>query len=387
MICAFLTLQNVMAQIELPSYDKGLSIQAKDGSAKLKFSFRVQSLFTAEVEEGSNNPTYAMMIRRSRLKSDGYFLNKKFGYKFEMGLSNGDIGNGREIPESGNAPRLLLDGVLKYSPKPAWEVWFGQTKLPGNRERVISSQKLQFVDRSLVNSDFNIDRDFGVWVFYKKSIAKIPVILSGAISNGEGRDITVDNIGGFSYTGRFEFLPLGEFTKKGHYVSSDLEREKKPKVAIGVSYNYNQNASRQNGQLGSFVKDSNGYYLADLSNVMADLMFKFKGWSALAEYAQRTSTHDFATAPELSSFFDLGYGSNFQVGYLWKNNFEVAGRYTDIVAAESFTALKSRKQYTLGLSKYLSGHNLKWQTDLSYTKQATATKGDFMYRFQFEFGI
>ena len=42
-----------------------------------------------------------------------------------------------------------------------FELWVGQTKLPGNRERVISSANLQQVDRSLLNSRFNIDRDFG----------------------------------------------------------------------------------------------------------------------------------------------------------------------------------------------------------------------------------
>ena len=49
---------------------------------------------------------------------------------------------------------------IKYYPK-NFEIWFGQGKLPGNRERVISSGNLQQVDRSLLNSLFTIDRDFG----------------------------------------------------------------------------------------------------------------------------------------------------------------------------------------------------------------------------------
>ena len=56
----------------------------------------------------------------------------------------------------------MLDAVVKYAFSKNQQIWFGQTKLPGNRERVISSMALQFVDRSNVNSKFNIDRDFGV---------------------------------------------------------------------------------------------------------------------------------------------------------------------------------------------------------------------------------
>ena len=55
-----------------------------------------------------------------------------------------------------------MDAVLKNHINENWSLWFGQTKLPGNRERVYSSQELQFVDRSLVNARFNLDRDVGV---------------------------------------------------------------------------------------------------------------------------------------------------------------------------------------------------------------------------------
>jgi hypothetical protein len=40
---------------------------------------------------------------------------------------------------------------------------FGQTKLPGNNQRVVSSGSLEFTDRTINNSRFNIDRDFGLF--------------------------------------------------------------------------------------------------------------------------------------------------------------------------------------------------------------------------------
>jgi phosphate-selective porin OprO and OprP len=375
------------AQIIIPNYGHGITIKAADESAVMKFGFRVQSLFTAIDPGYGEDITYSMLVRRARIKSDGYLFDKKFGYKVELGLSNRDLGNGKEIPQSGYAPRLLLDGFIKYRPNKSWEFWFGQTKLPGNRERVISSQNLQFVDRSMMNSDFNVDRDFGAWVFYKQQLGEVPIKLGVAISGGEGRNIVTENTGGLSYTGRMDIQPLGKFTNKGDYFSADLEREQKPKLAIGLSFNLNQGASRQNGQLGKFVTDSNGLFTADLSNIMVDLMFKYKGWNILSEYGKRSSNEDFTSTLPLSSFFDLGSGFNFQAGYLFKNNYEIAARYTNIMADAKYSALKNTEQYTLGFSKYIVGHKLKCQTDISYTQIKGRAGPTLMYRFQMEFGI
>jgi hypothetical protein len=50
--------------------------------------------------------------------------------------------------------------------------WFGQTKLPGNNQRVVSSGSLEFTDRTINNSRFNIDRDFGLFLDYSHVKAK-----------------------------------------------------------------------------------------------------------------------------------------------------------------------------------------------------------------------
>ena len=84
----------------------------------------------------------------------------KLKYKLELGLSNKDIGGISEF--TNNAPRYILDAVIKWNFHENLVLWIGQTKLPGNRGRVISSANLQLVDRSLLNKRFNIDRDMGV---------------------------------------------------------------------------------------------------------------------------------------------------------------------------------------------------------------------------------
>ena len=58
---------------------------------------------------------------------------------------------------------IIRDAIVYYIPNAVWNIGFGQTKIKANRARINSSSALQFVDRSIVNSEFNIDRDFGLF--------------------------------------------------------------------------------------------------------------------------------------------------------------------------------------------------------------------------------
>ena len=117
--------------------------------------------FNVDPNAGINGQYSNFMIRRARLKFGGFILTKKLKYKFELGQSSRDVGTFAINPETKNAPGFVFDAVLKWNFYKGFELWVGQTKLPGNRERVISSANLQMVDRSLLNSKFNIDRDMG----------------------------------------------------------------------------------------------------------------------------------------------------------------------------------------------------------------------------------
>ena len=379
---------NLNAQIEIPSLRDGVVFKAKDNTFKAKMNFRIQNLLMVDFANNGGETETNALVRRARLKFGGHIYNEKWKYKFEMGLSNRDIGASSDFDQVNSASRMILDAVVKYQAHKNLQLWFGQTKLPGNRERVISSQALQFVDRSLVNGSFNIDRDMGVQAHYKKSLGNAVVKLKGALSLGEGRNITKGNFGGFNTTGRLEFLPMGEFTKKGDYFSSDLKREKKPKLAFGATYDMNKDASRQGGQLKSFTLDTLGNpFYTDLSSIMIDMMFKYNGWSIMSEYVQKTGD-DRAESGALAKQYRTGTGINAQIGYLFKNNFEIAGRYTSITP-DDFSSLSEVNEYTLGFSRYIVDHTLKVQTDFSMTEQPGLANSDpaFRWRFQVEIGF
>ncbi|CAA0170491.1 porin [Tenacibaculum maritimum] len=374
-------------QKQSPKFGKGLfNLVGKENSWSMNIGARMQFLTIAKWDsdaDGLSNPSSSFLVRRARLKFNGFAFSPTLKYKLELGLTNNDIGGVSEF--TNNAPRYILDAVVKWNFYHNFELWAGQTKLPGNRERVVSSGNLQLVDRSLLNSRFNIDRDLGLQLRHHFRLSKniiVKEVLS--IAQGEGRNITTGNLGGHQYTARVEVLPFGEFSSKGDYKGGDLKREKKPKLAIGGSYDFNNNAVKNRSNQGSYMKNDIGFYETNITTVFVDAMFKYKGFSFMGEYAYRDAKDPIAKNSDGSLTGDqvqVGSGVNLQTGYLFPSNWELSGRYTNISLDKAITAKNPENQYTLGLSKYVAGHKLKIQTDVSYL-DLDIKPNQLMYRLQ-----
>ena len=361
-------------EISDTSFGKGLiNFVAKDSSFSVKFAPRFQVRSISSWDHDGNqygSPEHNFIVRRARLKFDGFAYSPKLKYKLELGLSNRDISGANDFNR--NTPRYILDAVIMWNFSGNWELWAGQTKLPGNVERVVSSANLQLVDRSLLNSRFNIDRDLGVQLRHETNLGGDFLMREKfAVSQGEGRNVTEGNEGGLQYTARLEFLPFGTFKSKGDYSQSDLKREAKPKLMLGFTYNYNQDTVRERGFAGDYMIRTDGsIYETNQTTIFADAMFKYNGFSFMGEYAKRTADDEIATELDgLTPTGDLvltGNALNLQAGYLFKSNYEIAARFTTL-EYENVTGALPTEQYTLGVNKFVVGHKLKVQSDISYT--------------------
>lgn len=381
------TINSIFSQPKNVEHGKGLKYMSKDSSYSIKFNTRFQSLYEARINTATNDLTDKLLIRRFRLKFSGFVYNPKFEYKIELALANRDQRVASKNTNDG--ANIVLDAVLKWHFAKNWQLWFGQAKLPGNRERVISSQQLQFVDRSNLNAKYTIDRDKGIQLRHNNKVGKGIFRQIASVSLGEGRNVIDSNSGGYNYTIRSEYLPFGTFKSKGDYVGADILREETPKLSIGVSYDYNNGASKTKGQLGDYLEPPNN---SSLETVFIDLMFKYQGFSIMSEYANK-SVKGLPFGVEYNSqtesdplgdlaFFYSGTGFNFATGYVFKSNFEIAARYTT-VNPEYYN---DNTQYTFGLSKYISKHTLKIQSDLTLIKEDTKDE-QIMFRVQMEIGF
>ena len=383
-ICTFLSTN--AQEVNAPKFGKGLfNLVGKDSTWSMKVGLRFQTLATSnwDVSNGLSNPESSMLIRRSRLKFNGFAYSPKLKYKIELGFSNKDESGASEY--TSNAPRQILDAVLKWNFSGNFVLWAGQTKLPGNRERVISSANLQQVDRSLLNSKFNIDRDIGIQLRHHFNLTDVFLVKEiFSIAQGEGRNITTGNIGGHQYTTRVELFPFGDFKSKGDYKGSDLKFEPNPKLSLGFAYDFNNDASKTRSNQGSYMLNDTGFYATDISTLFIDAMYKHQGFSFMGEYANRNAADAIAKNSDGTLTGDevqVGTGLNLQTGYLIAKNLEVSARYTNITLGRNSAAKATENQYTLGLSKYIAGHKLKVQTDISYTDIGYNTN-KLLYRLQ-----
>ena len=370
------------------SFGKGLmNYVAADSSFSVKFAPRMQVRYygSSDFTDGKLGAVeHDFLVRRSRFKFDGWAYHPSIKYKMEFGLTNNDISGASEFTKG--APRLILDAVVKWGFAPGWELWAGQTKLPGNIERVISSANLQFVDRSMLNSKFNIDRDMGIQLRHKSKFGGMVTKEKFAISQGEGRNITVGNVGGLKYTARFEALPLGEFKKKGDYMGSSTVRESSPKLLLAYTFDHNSNAVKTRSNMGAYMYlTDGGLYETDITTHFVDLAFKFQGLSIMSEWSSRSAANPVAVnldGTETGDIVSVGQAFNFAVGQFISEKVEVAARYTTI-NYDYLTGIENPTQYTLGINKFVVGHKLKVQTDLSYTTEAGEADG-VMFRTGFE---
>ena len=369
------------------SYGNGLGITSPDSLYQVNIRFRMQNRISYNHNDGEEDNIDGQ-IRRLRLRFDGYIGDPKFGYSMQLSFAAGDVGKAEE----GKNTNIIRDAMIFYYPNKHWSLGFGQTKLPGNRQRVNSSGALQLTDRSINNADFNIDRDFGFQVLYnKRNQEKFSYILRGAISTGEARNWTNFKDTGLAYTGKVELFPLGEFTKGGSNYEGDLVHEQTPKLMLSGAYSYNDRAHRTAGMLGD---DIIGGKTANIKSLFLDAMLKYRGWNVMYSYMNRNSDNVlFYNPADISDFNYIynGEGMDFQGSYTFPKHWEVIGRYsTQKVDKDIFEFTPNTNQYTLGLTKYIWEHAFKLQAEFTYEQQKfynLEKKNNWYARLQIEIGI
>lgn len=353
---------------------KGIQFLSKDSLFYTNFRFRMQNrLGFNNVLDGEDNNDLDARIRRLRMRVDGYIFTPKVSYSIQLAFTRSD----QDFDDTGVA-NIVRDAVVFYNLTDDFYISFGQNKLPGNRQRVNSSGQLQFADRSLVNSNFTIDRDFGMSFNLSKKLGGMPINAKAAISTGEGRVASGTN-DGLAYTGRVEFLPLGNFTNDGDYSEGDLEREETPKLSIGGGYSYNDRTTREGGQTGRYVQNP-----FTLKTAFADAIFKYSGFAYQVEYMRRDvdnafniiddqlNKQDGSETEETHAF--KGWGANQQASYLLDKGYEIATRYTYIKPHDQIRIVEDQVEVMeLGLTKYIKAHRLKLQLNANYT----VSNGDF----------
>ncbi len=374
----FLFVYNAIAQVQIKTESKefqlgdGLRFNINDGDYKFKIGGFIQGVYQHEKTVGSLANNY-MNAKNAYFTLSGSMLKEKVSFLLQNNFSNG---------------KPLLDAWFAYSPISNLKITFGQKQtFTNNREMTFFEDKLQFVDRGIFSTQFsNLGREFGVFFesefqegdfFIKPKIA----VTSGDGLNSFGVNSTDIDEGGLKYGGRVDILPLGKFKEGNDGYIADLKHEDKLKILAGTAFSYNVGASNKVGEgHGDFVLYSNTgrVKLPDYRKFYEDILFKYKGFSLLAEYVNSSATtldntflNAGATRPlyltEISEYLVLGDGYNVQTGYVTKSGYSLDLKYEKLNQEfdNNASLLSNQEAFTIGLTKYFKGNNLKIQSSVS----------------------
>lgn len=361
------------------AWGQGLKVNGDDFSLQVRARAQLRAAVFVPGEEGAD-PEAAAMVRRLRLVMTAKNPSRNLQLSLQLGFAPRDMESDLMVP--------LYDAVATWTPLRDLGVRAGQMKVPFNRESVVSSSALQFVDRSVNNATLNLDRDIGVQLF-SDDLFGIGGRLGYQLGvyNGDGRNRVVGDTG-FLYVARVDVRPLGTFEDIN--AQADLGRKRPPRLDLGVAAARNIGTVRARSTSGDTLDVPFTY-----DHGAVDLVFKAKGFSLHGEAIVRRATETSARATlddgtEVTATSGSAWGWSAQAGYVFPGGWEPVVRYATVMpmaaldgrAVPDEPAVPSETEARAGLNWYVQGHDLKVQLDAGLLGGDAHPDGDVEVRLQ-----
>lgn len=333
-------------------YKSGFFIESADENFKLKINGRVQGRYTFENIDLAGDEfeqESAFAIQRARLKLGGHVFSKNIEYKLQL-----DFGKGGMVLKDAYADFALVGDALMLR--------IGQYKKPFSRQQMTSSSKLELVDRAITDGAFGAGRDIGL-MFHNETDEE-PIEWAVGVFNGTGDKpwFEGDVSGELVTDDEGNQVVEGEVTK-GKF--NNVPDKFRPMAVARIGYNHGgikgySEADLEGGPLrfaaglsamAAFDYDNSG---TDVASEL-DFIVKAHGFSSTGGAYVATASPD--------GFGDLAYqqwGFHVQAGHVIGQRFQPVVRYAMI---DPDGGDNNVQEILGGLSVYLYGHNLKWQTD------------------------
>lgn len=330
--------------------------QSEDEQFALRLGVRGQFRAVLGVPAGGD-VRLGLLIRRARLDVSGYLFGEHNRFELELAFSPDDLD---WVEGTGPTFTPLLDYIVVFDYLRDLTLVVGQRKVPFGRERLTSSGELAMVERSIVDSALQLDRDFGVWLRSNDLFGAGFFRYWVGVSSGEGRDALVGDDVDLAYQVRLELLPLGLFDS---YTQGDLRRTPVPRLAFGLAYAFLDDSPWIDGFDGTVPEDGG---TTDLHAAAFDAIFLWGGLTAQIEMLLRYGTRDPGSEGPVTAPSN-GAGGFVQVSYLLPDSYvELAARYAMVRGFGETTSFQDRTELGGALSLYFGGHLFKLQLDYFY---------------------
>ena len=325
--------------IEFPNFNMRINAQIQTGLNYTDYD---------EADARGLEDTTDFDLARARLAIQGEAFDGRIGYRLENDFAD-DTEN-----DEGKDDSELKDAFLQYNLSDFAKVRWGQFRTAVGRQRNVPSTHFQFVDRSIVSLALTNDRNRGGMLHGGDDVWGYKVGIFNGESTGEGINRAgVDNnvLGSFGLHYNF-----GEFGSRD--VEGDHREGDRPLAAtLGSALNFGQ------GELEGVD--------TDVTNLSVDLGVRCGGTSFQTEFIYSETDIDAAA----SSIDDTGLYA--QLGHMF-GDYEGGLRFGFIDPDNSFLGQVVDKvyEYSFVVSKFLDGHNLKIQNQITWTVTDLKVSGD-----------
>ena len=361
---------------------RGFELKTRDGKFATQIQWRFQGRFTyptngdpisaADFNEG---PQSTLELRRVRMKVGGHGFQPWIKYYFEMNWqSTANSGSSSVSPQ-------LLDWRISLEKFKFLSLQLGQWKVDYNRERRDSSGTQQFVERSIVNEIFTIDRQVGAMLYgHVAPGTAFDSRYYAGVFTGSGRGEANDDAN-MMYFGRYQWNFLGRDLK---WSQSDVEFHEQPtgSVAFGAYTTIGKCTRWSSSGCGTLPEDNSAGvpYTSDsnakagqyrVQGMVEEFAFKWRGLSIQHEYHWKEVKDN--SYPEGAPGYKTNMmGSYSQIGYFphglipaIPKPLEVAFRYAFV--DPNISAPNDRRQeYTTAINWFFAGHKNKITLDGSW---------------------
>lgn len=327
---------------------------------KSRIQIRYQINIPAPDDDGNRNTKQVVNIGTARLWFAGHILTPKLQYMIQLAVAGRDYRDGATSP--------LYDAYLDWAIHRDIGIKVGQYFVPFDRLRTVREFALQMADRPRAVGELTLDRDVGATLYSEHFLHdKSPVAYRIGAFGGGGLNLVNGKKPGGLFVGRLEVRPLGAIDDDQE---GDLERRKRPGLALGGAFAANLNTDRQKSTTGiTYAGGTTHYYHA-----AADLVFKWRGWAIEGEYLRKWASKYslVSTDPEgmtVTEYTRSGQGWVAQTSYVFDPPIELVARLSGMYALgatdPAFVAdLQRRGQEVAGgVNYYFNGHRMKLQAD------------------------
>lgn len=377
-------------------YKDGFFIQSADKNYKLTVGGYAQVRYTYGMHQAKTNAFHGsndynsngFEVREIRVAFSGNVVNPDITYKLELAADRGDS-------------VTYSDAFIGYRINDTFKIRAGSYKAPFAKSQLTSDTTQGLVSRPEVLAPFDASRQLGVSLY--GDIIKDTLGYEVMVSNGNGNKGAADTIDGEpsskfdnrpAFYGRMQWAGSGKLADFND--ESDLRKDNSNFIwLLGGAAGYesfnndtgNYPGKQSTGTSGWGTNDTGSGFASlnaksgDIYRATVDWSAKWQGWSFLvAGYGQQANVEPNYGKSNDSTLGDSSgfeYGAYGQVGYfILPRRLEVVGRIGTI-SSEGST--DSAQYYTIGANYYLSGHNAKIQTDLTWVPSEAAANDSSTY--------